>query len=323
MMKLKYFAFVALLVLALPAFAQETTPEASMEAIIVELPGILPEGVEYDSDGGRFLFGSLSQGTIFQITEGSDAEPFIQDEDLVSSVGIHIDTNNHRLLVTNSDASIFFGGETQGMAALAAYDLESGERLYSVDLGILLPESAHFANDVTADTDGNAYVTDTLVPVIYKVDSDGNAQIFIEDEQLMGEGFGLNGIDFHPDGYLLAAVSGTASVYKIPLDDPTALTAVELSEPLGIDGMVLAPDGSTLYAVALTGDLSSGGLQEIVEVTSEDDWATAEVRARIEAGGNATTVALHDGMPYFINAYLSNPDAEQNEIVPVTFEAVG
>ena len=294
-----------------------------MEAIVIEVPGILPEGVEYDAEGERFLFGSLTEGTIRQIMEGGEAEPFIEDEDLVSSVGIHVDTYNDRLLVANSDASIFFGGEGPGMAGVAAYDLESGERLFLTDLGALLPDSGHFANDLTADADGNVYVTDSLVPVIYKVDVDGNAEIFIEDEQLMGVGFGLNGIDYHPDGYLLAAVAGSASIYKIPLDDPSALSAVELSEPLSIDGMVLAPDGNTLYAIATTGDLANGGLQEIVEVTSEDDWTMAEVTARIETGGDATTVALRDGTPYFINVYFGNPDAEQYEIVPVTFEAVG
>lgn len=322
-MKFTFLLFVALLAFGLPVFAQDTTTEPSMEAIVIELPGILPEGVEYDATGERFLFGSLSEGTIFQIAEGGAAEPFIEDEDLVSSVGIHVDIYNNRLLVANSDASIFFGSEGPGMAAVAAYDLESGERLYLTDLGALLPESGHFANDVTVDADGNAYVTDTLVPVIYRVDPDGNAEIFIEDEQLTGESFGLNGIDFHPDGYLLAAVAGTASIYKIPLDGPSALTVVELSEPLSIDGIVLAPDGSTLYAVAATGDLSTGGLQEVIEVTSDDDWTTAEVTARIETGGNATTVALRDGTPYFINVYFGNPDAEQYEIVPVTFEAVG
>jgi hypothetical protein len=157
--------------------------------------------------------------------------------------------------------------------------------------------------------------------VIYRVDVNGSAEIFLLDDQLMGESFGMNGIDYHSDGYLLVA-SGS-SIYKIQLDDSSELTEVELSEPLSIDGMVLAPDGTTLYAVAATGDLTTGGLQEVVEVTSEDDWATAEVTARIETGGNATTVALRDGIPYFINVYFGNPDAEQYEIVPVTFEAVG
>lgn len=317
-MKLKYFVFIALLTLTLPVLAQETT----LEEIVIEVQGILPEGVEYDAEGERFLFGSLTEGTIRQITEGGEAEPFIEDEDLVSSVGIHIDTANNRLLVANSDVSILMGGgDGNGMAMLGAYDLETGERLFMADLGALLPDTPHFANDVAVDASGNAYVTDSLTPAIYIVDMRGNAEIFLLDQQLMGGSFGLNGIDVHPDRYLLVA-SGS-SLYKIQLDDSSELTEVELSEPLSIDGMVLTEDGTTLYAVAATGDLTTGGLQEVVEVTSEDSWETAEVISRIETGGNATTLALRDGIPYFINVYFGNPQAEQYEIVPVTFEAVG
>ncbi len=313
---------IALFVLALPAAAQDATPEATQtagEQIVINQAGIRPEGVEYDAAHSRFLFGSLSEGTIFQLEEGGEAEPFIEDEDLVSTVGIHIDAANNRLLVCNSDAGVFSDSNATGMAGLAAYDLDTGERLFIADLGALLPDNRHFANDVTVDADGNAYVTDSFSPVIYRVDMEGNAEIFIENEMLTNENFGLNGIDFHPDGYLLAAVGGSSSVVKIPLDDPDSLAAVELSEPLSIDGMVLAPDGGAFYAVATT----SNGTQELVEVISDDDWATATVTSRVETGGNATTVTLRDGIPYYINAKLGDPEAQQYEIVPVMFEAVG
>lgn len=310
---------IALSVLAFPVMAQETTPESPPAEVIVNQAGLLPEGVEYDAANDRFLFGSLSQGTIFQIQEGGEAEPFVEDDDLGSTVGIHIDTANSRLLVSNSDAGVFSDPAALGMAGLAAYDLETGERLFLADLGALLPDNRHFANDVTVDDEGNAYVTDSFSPVIYRVDREGNAEIFIEDEQLSSPSFGLNGIDFHPDGYLLAAVAGSGSIIRIPVDDPASLAPVELGELLSIDGMVLSQDGGTIYAVADT----EAGVQELVEVTTDDDWATATVTNRVQTGGNATTVALRDGLPYFINAKLGDPAAEQYEIVPTIFEAVG
>jgi sugar lactone lactonase YvrE len=318
-MKRKYLAFAVPLVFALPVFAQEATPEANLEPIIIEEAGILPEGVEYDAQGNRFLFGSLSQGTLFQIAESGAPEPFIEDEDLVSSVGIHVDVVNNRLLVSNSNSAVFADQNVQGIAGLAAYDLESGERLFYADLGALLPGGRHFANDVTVDVDGNAYVTDSFSPVIYRVDAEGNAEVFVDDDQLWDGQFATNGIDYHPDGYLLVAVGASGAVFKIPVDDPAAWTAVELSEPLSIDGMVLVPDGGAFYAVAV----NEGGTQELVGVTSDDDWATAEVSARLETGGSATTVTLRDGVPYYINAYLGDPTAEQYEIVPAIFDAVG
>jgi sugar lactone lactonase YvrE len=321
-MRLKHTAllFILLTLVASLTIAQPQPPVATEEVtfdLVVEIPGLLPEGIEYDAERQRFLLGSLSTGSITSVSLLGGTQTLIEDEDLISSVGIHIDAANDRLLVANSDRSAFGNPDSKGLAALAAYDLETGERLYYAELSALTAEreGQNFANDVTVDADGNAYVTNSFQPLIYKVDIDGNAEVFIEDEQLTAPGFGLNGIDFHPDGYLLAAVGGSAAIFKIPLDDPEALTQVELSEPVGIDGMVIAEDGSVI-AVGRTGANST---QEIVQIVSEDEWATAEIVNRVETGGNATTVTLVEDVPHYINAYLNNPAQEAYEIVPVEF----
>lgn len=291
--------------------AQDDLPKE----IVFEQAGILPEGVEYDAEGERFLVGSLAQGTIFEVTDDGTIKPFIEDEDLVSTVGIEIDEANNRLLVTNSDSSVFFQPDAKGMAALAAYDLESGERLFYVDLGELYADGVkHFANDVAVDGDGNAYVTDSFSPVIYKVDAEGKAEVLVESEQFANDFIGLNGIEYIPDGYLLAAVTGSAVLFKVPLDDPEAISQVEVEGLGGIDGMARAEDGS-LYAVSNGQDS-----QEIVHFTSDDDFATATIEARVATSGNATTVAVRGDAAYYVNAYLQNPAAEQYEIVLAEFE---
>lgn len=310
---------VALLALAgsvaAPALAQDATPEATAEMgaaeqIVIAAPGIRPEGVAYDAVGGRFLFGSLSEGTIRQMMDDGTVTPFIEDPELISTTGVHVDEVGNRLLVPNTDAAVFADPAAVGSAGLAAYDLTSGERIFMVDLAAVGSTGRNFANDVTVDGEGNAYVTNSFSPIIYKVDPEGNASIFAQDDRFTAPNIGLNGIDYSPNGYLLAAVAGASKLYKIPLDDPTNISEVALSEPFGIDGMVLAEDG-TLYAVAALSDLT----QAVVSVTSDDDWATGTVTARAQTGGGATTLALRDGEPWYINAYLSNPDAQQYEIV--------
>ena len=97
--------------------------------------------------------------------------PFIRDAELVSSVGIEADEPRDRLLVANSDRAAF-GGAAAGHAKLGVYNLTTGERLAMVDLGAMLGTPApakFFANDVTVDGDGNAYVTDTMNGVVYRV----------------------------------------------------------------------------------------------------------------------------------------------------------
>ena len=73
---------------AAPAPPAAPPAVASSDVITVERGGFIPEGIEYDEDNGRFLTGSLAEGTIFVIERDGRVVPFIRDAELVSSVGI-------------------------------------------------------------------------------------------------------------------------------------------------------------------------------------------------------------------------------------------
>src|SRR5690606_17025490 len=145
-----------------PEPAERTSPAAGSadtgggagdipDMIVAERGGFIPEGIEYDQSGERFLVGSLAEGTIFEVANDGSLTPVVEDPELVSSVGIEVDEDRNRLLVANSDAAVF-QGQSQGQAMLGIYDLESGERIAMVDLTTALtdlPEdAAYFANDV-------------------------------------------------------------------------------------------------------------------------------------------------------------------------------
>lgn len=280
--------------------------------ILVQNPGMMPEGIEWDDDAGHFLLGSMTQKTIFSVNDDGTFAPFIQNDSFNAIVGIHIDHATNRLLVCSSDPSIFFGGEAQGhLAALFAFDLNTGQQLFFADLSELGPGDAHFANDVTVDAEGNAYVTDTGAPVIYKVTPTGEASVFIESELLTAPAFGLNGIEYHPNGYLLAGVAGSASIVKIPLDDPAALVAVELDQPVPSDGLVLREDG-ILFAV------NPGNL--VMALSSDDDWMTASVVGQGALEASASTAALREGVVYVVMPHFDNPEAAEYEIVQAEVE---
>jgi sugar lactone lactonase YvrE len=290
------------------------------DRIDVAREGFFPEGIEYDAAGERFLLGSLAEGTIFAVTDDGAIAPLIEDADLLSTVGIHLDVAGGRLLVPNVDRGVQSGAEPQGPAiSLLAYDLASGERLFFTDLSTFDPEAGHFANDVTVDPDGNAYVTDSFSPVIYKVDPEGAASIFLQNDAFASEQFGLNGIDYHPDGYLLVAKADEGALFKVPLDDPEAFSRVELDAPVsGADGIVLRPDG----ALAVVGQP-----QSVFLVRSEDDWATASIVETASLEQPATTAAIRDGEVYAIFAQLSAMGSDDPPdvfpIVRVPFEDSG
>jgi len=300
----KFVLFVFCLALALPVTAQ-----ALPDLILVERPGLTPEGIEWDAEAEHFLLGSLAEGTIYAVQDDGTSTPFIQDPDLISSVGIEVDAQHGRLLVANADHAAFANRRTPRPIALGIYDLETGERLHMVDLTELGGEGQHFANDVAVDGAGNAYVTDSFAPVIYQVDLDGVASVLVQDDRLGHPFLGLNGIAYHPDGFLLVALTGAGQLLKVPLDDPNALSVVE-TDFLIFDGLVIATDG-TLYGV--------NGLDKgIYALQSSDGWQSAQVAEKINMDDQATTITWRAGQLYALYAHLSiSPPPDVYEIVRV------
>ncbi len=287
--------------------AAASTPGPLPAMIVAERGGFIPEGVEYDTANGRLLTGSLSEGSIFQIHSDGRLTTLVSDPELVSSVGIEADEPRGRLLVANSDRSVFAGGGA-GQAKLGVYDLATGERISMVDLAAVLADapadSVYFANDVAVGDDGTAYVTDTRMNVIYRVGTDYDASVLSRFEPM--EGLGLNGIVYHASGYLL--VAGGATLWKVPVDDPTGTTQVVLPEAIsGQDGMVWTADG--LLAIVSNSD------NRVVALRSMDEWATAELAGVGAYEVQATTAAVVDGEIYVVHPHFADEDPPSVERV--------
>ena len=269
------------------AVAPASRPLANAVAAVItaERGGFIPEGIEYDERNGRFLTGSLAEGTIFVIERDGRVVPFIRDPDLVSSVGIEVDESRDRLLVANSNSAVFSDQKATGHAKLGVYNLTSGERLAMVDLGATIGAGArHFANDVTVDDDGNAYVTDTFANAIYKVTPQYQATVMQRFTDLP-ENVQLNGIVYHDGGYLLAVAE--ERTYKVPVANPAGTTRVNVTGPVGgQDGIVLTKDGR------LVATSNSESEPRLVAFTSNDNWTSAQRVGVAILNGQATTAAI-------------------------------
>lgn len=287
--------------------APETMPTELPGMIVAERGGFIPEGVEYDTLNDRLLTGSLSEGSIYQIHGDGRVTAVIEDPDLVSSVGVEADEPSNRLLVANADFTVFQGSGS-GQAMLGVYNLTTGERLAMVDLAASIADApedaAFFSNDVTAADDGTVYVTDTRMELIYRVDADYQASVFHRFD-----GFGPNGIVYAPGGYLL--VAGGTELWKVPVDDPASATAVTLPEEIpGQDGAVWRPDGSLAIV--------SNSANEVVALTSTDDWATAQIAGVAPYEMQGTTAAVVEGDIYVVHPHFA--DDEPPSFERVTFE---
>ncbi|TGE25943.1 hypothetical protein E5K00_12350 [Hymenobacter aquaticus] len=260
-----------------PSPAKITVPQAALH----------PEGIQYDAATQRFLVSSRTKGQIGAVTDDSVYTKFADDPRLVSTIGMNLDFGRQRLLVAVSDNGANVARtkpETQRkLAALAVFNATNGSLLNYVDLGGLRPDLPHFANDIAVDGQGNAYITDSLSPIIYKVDTQGKASVFLENAQFSaGTMFGLNGIVYHPDGYLIVAKANDGSLFKIPLSDPAAFTKVTNAQSLtGADGLLLL-DPQTLLVV-------SGGQSTVFRMSSTDAWVTTTRTGSFATGPSSPT----------------------------------
>ena len=287
---------------------KDATPPATATSGVSSLPatilanrkGFIPEGVEYDTKNKRLLTGSLAEGTIFQWQNDGNLTQLVTDADLKSSIGIEADEERDRLLVCNSDSAVF-QGKVPGQAKLGIYNLSTGAKVAMVDLAAAdtgaAKDAKHFANDVAVGSDGSAYITDTQTNVVYRVGPDNVASVLYRFPAT--EGLALNGIVFHPSGYLL--VTGGAKLYKMPISNPADVTEVRLPlELLGQDGMLWMADGRLAVV--------SNSQNRVVGLKSSDDWATAQMNGEAKFVIPGTTAALVGNDLYVVHPHFADAD---------------
>jgi sugar lactone lactonase YvrE len=299
--------------------AQDATPEPTAEAtaeaatalppapdqIIIAEPNLFPEGLEYYADEDVFLVSSVQIGTIHSVALDGTLTPFIEDERIGASVGLEVDAERGRLLVA-------VNGANNQNPAVAAYDLDTREPIFFTELAALEAGNRYFANDITIDADGNAYVTDSYAGAIYRVDMDGNAEIWLQDAAFSGS-FTLNGLVYHPDGYIIAVRQ--PFLMKIPLDAPQDYANITISDSLvGGDGLYLLEDGRLVVV--------SNGLNRVYLFASDDDFVSATAEGMFRAARAFTTTATVRGDEVFVlYAYLNQSRKDQFEITKVVFAA--
>jgi sugar lactone lactonase YvrE len=295
----------------------DTTP-TSPTKITVPQAALSPEGIQYDETNKRFLVSSRTKGQIGTVKDDSTYTVLADEPRLISTIGLNLDAGRSRVLAAVSDA----GGNTarstaatlRKLAAVAIFNSNTGALSSYTDLGGLRPSYAqHFANDIAVDGQGNAYITDSFAPLIYKVDLQGNATVFLENAQLSGgTGFGLNGIVFHPDGYLIVAKTNDGSLFKVPISNPASFTKVTTSQSLtGADGLLLL-DNQTLLVVA-------GNQSTVYRMSSTDAWATTASTGSFATGAvSPTTITRRNTSDAYV-LYPYQATSPRFAIVKVNF----
>ena len=291
----------------------------SLESIEIQKNALYPEGIDYNPNTDRFIVGSFRQGAVYEIDSKGGYHQIIKDDRLHSVLAVRVDIKHNRLFVVNSDIGASIRSNPQGsrLASVIIYELSSGKEIHYVDLGGLLPNKKHLANDITLDAEGNAYVTDSFSPVIYKIDNNGKASIFLQNKRFSGEGINLNGIVFHSDGYLIVVKKGEGVLFKIPLNNPSNFTEIKSTKKfIGGDGLILV-NKEELVVIA---NRAAGQITETVfSLSSQDGWKTSNITSTYKFDkAYPTTGVIKKNKIYVIhsnlNVLMSTSREKQNQL---------
>ncbi|SEI40842.1 Sugar lactone lactonase YvrE [Dyadobacter koreensis] len=257
-----------------------------------------PEGIAYSSQLSKFLITSIPLGKIGTVSTDGTYEDLLDVPELISGIGMKVAGNY--AFVCNSDRGISVKSTQAGAfqtAELLVFNLTTRKLERRTDLASLIPaEQRNFANDVTLAADGTAYVTDSFSPVIYKVAPDGTGSVLVRDEtNFSSPNFGLNGIVYHPDGYLIVANTGQGKLFKVDLQKNNLITEITGTGALPGDGLTFL--NQDLYVV-------TGG-SRVARLTSNDNWQSASIVKFDESGytGATTSVAVNNQI-YTLNARI-------------------
>jgi sugar lactone lactonase YvrE len=279
----------------------------------IALPGdaVFPEGVAAWPGTKRFFVSANSDGAIFLGSlRRPEAELFLPGgaDGRTSATGLEVDAKRERL---------FVAGAATGRAFV--YDARDGTLLRKFETG-----AGGFLNDVAVTPSGDAYVTDSLRPVLWRLSAEDIAKggggtttltPFLDLTPIVPyqTGFNLNGLVATPDGrYLLAVQSNTGQLHRI---EPATGEAheVDLGGERLLRGDGLELKGHTLYVVRNQDEL-------IVTIRLAKDLLSGEITNTTTDPSLMfpTTAALLKGKLLVVNSQFDKRTSGQPPVLPFT-----
>ncbi|ONK17234.1 SMP-30/gluconolactonase/LRE family protein [Serratia sp. S119] len=278
--------------------------------------GAYPEGIAWNARAGAFLVSSLRGGQLGLVYPDGRYRRFSTGSGLITTSGMLVDAERNRVLVCNEDVGVSLNsasGTRNRVAQVLEFNLDTGALQQTYDLSSL-SRGPTLANDLALDAQGNIYVTDSFQPQIYKIDrATRQVSILVRSARLIpadapaaaqGTQPYLNGIVYHPDGYLIAADYTRGLLWKVTLDNAPAISEIRLPQRLkGPDGLRLKNAHELVIVQSFPG--RKGGMSgNVTLLSSNDGWASAHITAVAtppELDG-PTGAALRDGEVWVVNS---------------------
>ena len=256
----------------------------------LELPGgsVFPESVGVDPTSGDAYVGSLADGTLYRLQRNGDVEVWsAPSDDRRSVAGVKIDRAG-RLWAT---------GGYEG--TLHVYDLAEAALIARMDVG----GRPSCVNDIAFGPQGEAYVTDSFISLLFRVDGEPLALRPWVDLAEQGvpwaEGLNFNGVVLTAGGeHLVACQTNLGRFWQLSLETGQVKEVALEGGPLEhCDGIALS--GSMLCVAVNARDRIA-----LVELADDGSAGAVTGLLRSEAFAFPTSVAFRDDELLVVNSQL-------------------
>ncbi|GAB7191568.1 hypothetical protein NUM3379_22760 [Kineococcus sp. NUM-3379] len=283
-------ATVAALLLALPTAA---TAAPADRGYTITTPGVFPEGIA--ADRTHVYVTSKADGTVYRGELGAEQlQPFLPGGRDGRTTATGVESTGDRLLVAGAETGRLFLHDTRTGALVATYTVP--------DTG-----QAAFLNDIAVTRDGDAYITDSQRPVVYRIPAAEltgaptgaprtlQAAIALPADS-QSPGFSMNGIVATPDGKALLLINMTSgALYRVDLGTGT-------TEQVALDVALVNGDGLELRGNTLYVARNADNLISTVRLSGDFRSGTVTDEATYEGADFPTTLALSRGRLLVVNS---------------------
>ena len=218
-------------------FEQNKQPaNSSTRAFTLSDKELIPESIAFAPVTGKFYIGSIHKAKIVAVEKNGTANDLSMPTDGLWSVsGMKVDAKRRILwaCTTAFPQMKGFDPTNTGRSGIAKYDLKTGKLLKKY---ILPAGENHGLGDLTLDSAGNVYATDSVASNIYRIDAKKDElEVFMNDPIFSS----LQGLTFTRDEKILFVADYSKGIFRIDMASKR-ITQVIPSENitlLGIDGL--------------------------------------------------------------------------------------
>jgi sugar lactone lactonase YvrE len=207
-------------------------------AFVVHQKNLHIESIAQGEKKGVFYLGSIHKRKIVRTDEKGNTSDFTSSaqDGLTSVFGVKVDIKKNILWACASPMPEMENFDTTARSAVFKYDLKT-KKLVSKYLTNEKQDNAF--GDMTLDSKGNPYISDSKTATIFTVDEKtGKLMPFFKSDEF----WSIQGITFSADEKYLFIADYVKGVYRLKLDDKSLLLL-----PAKFDVSLKSIDGMTFY----------------------------------------------------------------------------